>query len=246
MTDATISIDKAIEKSPVLLDPERINVLKNLGLLDTPPESGFDRLTKLVGKIIDAPVTLVALIDADRSFFKSTFGIDTAVPRSVPLSHSLCKHVVATGEPLIIADTRQDERVHDNRGVTEFGVISYLGMPLFSASGYGLGSFCVMDTKPREWSEREIEIMRELSMSVMVEIELRAQLQARKEAESLVQKTNDRLSLRNQQLRRVTEFCRSTIETMIETTQRGSSKVESLQYLRETQKELNKYETQTD
>jgi GAF domain-containing protein len=242
MTETPLSIDKAVEASPVIRDPERINVLRNLGLLDSPPESGFDRLTQLVGKIIDAPVTLVALIDADRSFFKSTFGLDTDMPRSVPLSHSICKHVVATGEPLVIADTRLDERVHDNAAVTEMGVVSYLGMPLFSASGLGLGSFCVMDVKPRAWSEREIEIVRELALSVMVEIELKTQLVARKAAEAKVQEANERLNLRNQQLRRVTEFCRSTIETMFDTTQRGTTKAETLEYLREAQKELNHQE----
>jgi formate hydrogenlyase transcriptional activator len=88
------------------------------------------------------------------------------------LTHSFCKHVVASGEPLIVSDIR-DSNFKDNPSVFGIGEFAYTGIPLTTTEGHALGSFCVADARPRKWTEEEIEILRSLASSVMAEIAMR-------------------------------------------------------------------------
>ena len=155
-------------------DPDRLAALRRTLLLDSPQEPSFDRLTELASLILDAPVALVSLVDADRQFFKSCIGLPEpwAVERETPLSHSFCKHVVATGDPLIVNDAREHPLVRHNPAIDDLSVIAYAGIPLI-LDGQPLGSFCVIDGEPREWTEREVRILEGLAESAMTEIELR-------------------------------------------------------------------------
>lgn len=220
----------------------RLNILNSLELLDTPTEEAFDRLTRLASRMIGAPVSLVSIVDSDRQFFKSMVGLAEpwASQRETPLSHSFCQHVAANNEPLIISDARKSPLVKDNLAIRDLDVIAYLGMPLTTTDGHGLGSFCVIDSKPRVWTQDEIELLRDLAVSVMVEIELRAEIRSRQEAEYNMQMAYSLIEQRNQQMSRLTEFCRSTIDTMLETVQRGAAKPELLQYLDQAQRELKR------
>jgi signal transduction histidine kinase len=96
-----------------------------------------------------------------------------ATARSTPLSHSFCQHVVGNSLPLIVADARLHPLLRHNLAVRDLKLVAYLGVPLTTAEGQTLGSFCAMDGKVREWTEREIKILQELAALVMVEIELR-------------------------------------------------------------------------
>jgi signal transduction histidine kinase len=159
----------------ILHDPKRLDVLAATGLLDTPPEKAFDRLTQLATLILNAPVSLVSLVEKDYQFFKSQKGLPEpwASERSTPLSHSFCQHVVASATPLIVADARQHPLLQNNAAIRDLKVIAYLGIPLTTPEGQTLGSFCTIDAQPRVWTEREIEIMQGLASFVMNEIELR-------------------------------------------------------------------------
>ena len=114
----------------------RLAVLWRTGLLDTLPEEVFDRLTRLVQRLLGAPVALVSLVDADRQFFKSAVGLPEpwATRRETPLSHSFCQHVVATGAPLRVEDARQHGLVRDNPAVSELNRV-YFEQRSFSSSG---------------------------------------------------------------------------------------------------------------
>jgi GAF domain-containing protein len=173
-----IAFARRTTRGQAVQDPTRLSVLRQLALLDSPAEEAFDRLTRLATRLVDTPVSLVSLVDADRQFFKSFFGLGEpwATARETGLSHSFCQHVVTTGEPLIITDARQNPLVADNLAIPDLNVIGYLGMPLTTSDGYELGSFCVIDTKPREWTEDEIAIVRDLSASALAIIELRGNL----------------------------------------------------------------------
>lgn len=227
----------------VINHPERLEILKKLYLLDTPVEEAFDRLTRLATQIIDAPVALVSLVAADRQFFKSQCGLPEpyATNRQTPLSHSFCQHVVASGQPLIIEDARRHPLVLDNLAIPDLNVIAYLGMPLTTPEGVELGSFCVIDGEPRTWTEQEVEVVRELAHSVMAEIMLRHELEARQHAEKNLQSLNNLLKERNVQLTRVTEICRVTIEHMYDAVQRRAERDELVEYLRQAQTELDRW-----
>lgn len=210
----------------VLNDPNRLATLRELRILDTTAEAAFDRLTQLASKVIDAPVSLVSLVENDRQFFKSFVGLPEpwASERQTPLSHSFCQYVVATGEPLIVEDARRDPVLKDNKAIPKLGVIGYLGFPLTFSNGATLGSFCVIDDQPRQWTAREIEIVRELAAFVMTEIELRAQIILREYAEQELQNQNRRL-------RRLTLFCESTLKHMETSLQHQGSLKEIEHYI---------------
>lgn len=155
------------------------------GLLDSAPEPIFDQLTALVTKILRVPVALISLVDGKRQFFKSQCGLPepVATDRETPLSHSLCQHVVAQGDALVITDARTHPLGRENLAVRDLGVIAYAGMPLHDAEGNALGALCAIDSRPREWTIEELEILRTLASQVMAEIHLRSETESLRRAE---------------------------------------------------------------
>ncbi|MDX1646459.1 MAG: GAF domain-containing protein [Longimicrobiales bacterium] len=163
-------------KNAFLADPARMRALRATGLLDRDPAPALDRLVRLASNIFEAPVSLVSLVDADRQFFAAQVGLETpwSNARETPLSHSFCKHVVESGEPLVIDDARADARIARNPAVDDLNVRAYAGMPLYGEEdGHTLGSFCVIDDHPRQWTPRELRILRDLADAAMTEIRLR-------------------------------------------------------------------------
>ena len=162
----------------MLTDPNRLAALEETGLLDSPNEQAFDRFTRLAGHLLQVPVVLVSLVTDERQFFKSSVGPPDTLPenRETPLSHSLCRYVVETAEPFIVADTHADPNLRDKPAITEMGVRAYAGIPLRSADGHTLGSFCAIDMQPHDWTDAEMMVLRTLAEAVQTEIELRTAL----------------------------------------------------------------------
>ena len=192
-------------------DPQRLAALHELGLLDTPAEQAFDRLAKLAARILHTPVALVSLVDNNRQFFKSCLGLPEPWSRwrETPLTHSFCQHVVASGKPLVIADARCDPVLLDNLAIRDLNVIAYLGSPLILPGGQVVGSFCVIDSKPREWTNEEISIVRDLAASVMTEINLRHEQSS---LERRVQERTADLIATNEDLRKSESRYRELVE----------------------------------
>lgn len=157
-----------------LHDPERLESLTALGLGAAPGED-FDRYTRLVTRLLGVPVSLVSLVDDRRQYFPGMTGLVVGdLPlRETPLSHSFCQYVVDTGEPLVVTDALQDALVCDNLAIPDLGVVGYAGMPLTDADGRVLGSLCAIDTEPREWTQAELETLRDIAHSVSSELRLR-------------------------------------------------------------------------
>jgi GAF domain-containing protein len=136
-------------------DPERLAALRKTGLLDSPPDPGFEQLAQTWARMLDVPVALVSLVDEDRQYFASVCGQlpeTVAATRQTPLSHSFCKHVVESKQPLIVNDAREHPVLKDNPAIEEYGVIAYAGMPLVTPEGHVLGTLCFIDSKPRDWN----------------------------------------------------------------------------------------------
>ena len=160
---------------PLVRDPARLAALQRTLLLDSPAEPAFDRLTRLAVRLLHVPVALVVVVDQDRQFFKSCIGLPEpwASQRETPLSHSFCLHEIASGAPLIIDDARTHPLVANNLAIRDLNVVAYAGIPLITAEGQAIGSFCAIDSQPRRWTVDEIDILRELATVTMTEIELR-------------------------------------------------------------------------
>lgn len=168
----------ALEHEARLGDPKRLAALALTGLMDEDADSAFDRFTKLAARWVGAPVALLTLVDDHRQFFKSAVGLAEpwASKRQTPLSHSLCQYAVSSGEPLIIADTRQQPWLRHNFASEQMQVIAYAGVPLLTSDAQALGALCVIDSQPRVWTEHEIDVLRDLAAITMTEIELRGRL----------------------------------------------------------------------
>jgi PAS domain S-box-containing protein len=169
----------------VLADPARLAALRQTNLLGTPAEDAFDRLARLAARTLGVPVALVSLIDFDRQFLKACVGLPEpwASARQIPLAQSLCRHLVVTRQPLLIADTRRDGRARDNPLVRELGLAAYLGIPLIDPSGYLLGSLCVADRRPRTWTAAQVAMLTDAAGLVMTQLQVWAELASRGELE---------------------------------------------------------------
>lgn len=146
----------------------RLAATRRLGLLDTAPEERFDVFTRLASTILDAPISTLSLIDADRVWFKSTRGLSEGVTE-VPRGIAACAHVItAPDQVMVVPDARKDARLKDSPLVTgPLGVRFYAGAPLIGPGGEAVGSLCVIDTTPRDAvDERLVEALRELATGV--------------------------------------------------------------------------------
>ena len=158
-----------------LTDAGRLDALRLVGLLDTSPEEPFDRLTRLAARLLAAPTAAIGLIDAERQFIKSGFGLPApvAATRSLPLTHSFSRHLIETGLPFVVEDAREHPLLRDSPTIAELGLVAYLGVPLLSFDGFVLGSISVLDTRPRRWEPADVEALETLAAAAMNEIELR-------------------------------------------------------------------------
>ena len=171
----------AEEQPDPIGDPARLDALASFGVLDTPAEAEFDRLTHLAARLLNAPVGLVSLVTAGRQFFKSCIGLPEpwATRRETPLSHSFCQYGIRSTGPHIVEDAREDPLLRDNPAISELGVVAYLGIPLVTDRGHVLGFFCVIDTEPRTWTPSEVRTLTDLAASVMTELRLHRELRER-------------------------------------------------------------------
>jgi diguanylate cyclase (GGDEF)-like protein len=168
-------------------DPERLEALRKTALLDSPTEDAFDRLTRLAAKVASAPMAAMTLLDNDRQFFKSAFGLpDVSVRRATPLSMSFCQHVVRSAEPVIIQNARTDPLVKDRTLIDQLHTESYVGIPLTTSQGHVLGAFCVMDDHARTWSEDEVNLIRDVAILAMTEVELRSEIMEHRKTEEVL------------------------------------------------------------
>ncbi len=150
------------------LEPQRLQALRDLNLLDTPREERFDRLVRLTQKMFDVPMAMVSLIDADRQWNKAEVGTGVT---EVPRSDSMCDHTIRGASALVVTDPQNDPRFAAYPSVTaEDGVRFYAGHPLHAAGGAAVGSLCIVDTRPRELTDDQLEILRELAGVVETEL----------------------------------------------------------------------------
>lgn len=158
-----------VRAEPAKDEAARLASLRGLGILDTPPEERFDRLTRLAASLFDVPTALISLVDENRQWFKSTCGLDA---KETPREESFCAHAVASRETLIVPDALQDDRFADNPVVTgPARVRFYAGQPLITADGACLGTLCILDKRPRDLDARMLQALKDLAAIATFEME---------------------------------------------------------------------------
>jgi PAS domain S-box-containing protein len=176
--DSPAAVDDA-RLDAVVRDPARLAVVRDTGLLDTPAEPAFDRLTRLAVRLLGVPATFLSLVDEERDFYKASTGFGEPLASARELAGRTFCHFSIAGatprHPLVIPDTRAHPAYRQVPTVETLGVAAYVGVPLV-LDGEAIGSFCAIDTEPRAWTTDEVEVLTELAASAQREIELRRAL----------------------------------------------------------------------
>ena len=149
----------------------RARALERYEVLDTQEEDAFETIMNLVQQILDVPICAVSLVDRERQWFKAQRGLSVSeTPREI----SFCTHTVERPAPFLVPDALRDPLFSDSPLVTgEPGIRSYLGIPLMTPEGYAVGSLCVVDTKPRSFTERQVKILSDFAKVIVNELESR-------------------------------------------------------------------------
>ncbi|WP_339686807.1 GAF domain-containing sensor histidine kinase [uncultured Nonlabens sp.] len=180
--------------SPPIPDNEHLRqaAVEKYRLLDTMPEESYDNITSIISTICDAPISLITLVDKNRTFIKSRNGLDMS---ESPRDTSFCGHAIAGNEEvMIVPDAREDKRFKGNPLVAGFKAIFYAGAPLIDKNGYKLGTLCVYDHQPRTLTEKQVDALKAMAKQVMSLFEERFQTFE-------LQKMKEQVEVRNQELK---------------------------------------------
>ncbi|CAL9324579.1 MULTISPECIES: PP2C family protein-serine/threonine phosphatase [Streptomyces] len=170
----------------------RLAAVRRYHILDTPPDGAFDRIASLAARLFDAPMATVAIVDTDRVWFKAAHGLDGI--SETDREPGLCASAILHGEPYVVTDADSDARAFANPLVrSDLGVRFYAAAPITTADGQRLGTVNVLDTRPRQPTDDQLEALKDLAALVMDELELRlsairtvaAERERRAEAERL-------------------------------------------------------------
>jgi GAF domain-containing protein len=144
---------------------ERLAAIARTQLTDAAPDPALARLAKLTAKALDVPTALISLVEEDRQFFAACVGVAEPwnTSRQTPLSHSFCQHAAASGRALVVNDAREHPVLRTNLAIRDMGVIAYAGIPLIGEGGYALGTLCAIDSRPREWTARDVEVLEDMA-----------------------------------------------------------------------------------
>ncbi|MGX4643457.1 PAS domain S-box protein [Massilia sp. SYSU DXS3249] len=155
-------------------EAERLQLLESLALLDTEAEEVFDRITRLVSRLLKVPIALFSLVDNRRQYFKSRVGMDE---RELPREHAFCAHAIAQDQPLVVTNAASDPRFADNPLVTGPPDIRfYAGVPIRSRGGLAIGTLCAIGQEARVLTADELCILIDLADIVQQEVQYRERL----------------------------------------------------------------------
>ena len=153
------------------VEKERLANLYKYEILDTPADGYFDDITSLSTKIFNVPISIITLVDTDRIWFKSAFGIDG---EQISRDPGLCSSAIMSDDIYIVENASIDPRTLTNPLVSGvLGLRFYAAAPLKSKDGYNLGTLCIIDKKPRTFSNEERRLLKHLGDIVMDEMHLR-------------------------------------------------------------------------
>lgn len=152
-------------------EKERLAALRRYEILDTPPDGTFDHLTRLAAYVFNVPIAIISLVDHDRIWFKSHFGVEV---NQVDRAPGLCASAILSDGLYIVDNAPEDPRTFTNPLIAAaLGLRFYAAAPLHTKGGYNLGTFCVIDKKPRYFTEEQRAALPALAKIVIDELELR-------------------------------------------------------------------------
>jgi len=147
-------------------ESRRLEALRRYQVLDTPQEEAFDDLAAMAAYICQTPIATVTLVDEHRQWFKARVGLNFD---ETPRDQAFCGYTILSNEMLIVEDATLDPRFASNPLVTaENGIRFYAGAPLIDHDGLGMGSVCVIDSRPRHLAPEQEATLRRLARQAAV------------------------------------------------------------------------------
>jgi diguanylate cyclase (GGDEF)-like protein len=159
-----------VSPNPPANESERLAFLHSCGILDTPEDERFDRLTRLATRYFDAETAFIGFIDAERQWLKSSNSPDLEV--NVKRENSFCNLMITSGEPLVVGDLRTDPRLRENPIAQELPLRFYAGAPLLTSTGLAIGSLCVLKREPGDPAAFDLRSLVDFAEIAMSEVEL--------------------------------------------------------------------------
>lgn len=146
-------------------DPARLAAVARTGLMDTGSDAGYDRVVAMVADALSTPSAAFSLLDDKRQYLKSALGLPAELDgaQEVPLDSSICRYAIDSGQPLVVEDARLDDTLKDHPSVRGNLIVAYLGVPLTDDDGHAVGTLCVWDRHPRQWTTGHVQILQDLA-----------------------------------------------------------------------------------
>ena len=155
------------------LESKRLENLYQYQILDTPVDGHFDEITSLAAKLFDVPIAIITLVDTDRIWFKSSFGLDVD---QISRDPGLCSSAIMSDDVYIVENAKLDPRTLSNPLVADIiGLQFYAAAPLKSKEGFNLGTLCIIDKNPRRLNPKESSMLMQLSRIVVDQLEMKLQ-----------------------------------------------------------------------
>jgi GAF domain-containing protein len=149
----------------------RIKALYRYNLLDTPADGSLDKLTKLAANQFNLPIAIVTLVDTDRIWFKSKYGLEV---NEIGRDPGLCASAILSDNIYLVEDARNDPRTLANPLVAgSFGLQFYAAVPLRTRDGFNLGTFCLIDKNKRYFNTDQQKSLKLFGEVIMEFLELR-------------------------------------------------------------------------
>lgn len=150
----------------------RLDELYSLSILESLQEEDYDNITTIASAICNTQMSLISIIDYDRQWFKSQYGIHL---QPTSRQESFCSHAIETPHAvMIVEDASKDVRFKENPSVIGFPHIQfYAGVPLVTENGFAIGTLCVLDRTSKELSSPQIHSLESLAKQVVNLLELR-------------------------------------------------------------------------
>ncbi len=165
-------------RSPAQRDRDRVQTLAHFNLLGTDAIPIFDEATQTVSRLLAMPICLLSIFDTDWQRFKSVVGLSSlglmnqlAAARSMPRSESFCTHVIDSGKTFALTDATAHPAFSRSLLVQQYGIQSYLGVPLMTSEGCCIGTLAIMDLLPHPFTQQEIAFLELSALWCMSEFE---------------------------------------------------------------------------
>lgn len=157
---------------------KRIKAQQALGLQKTQAIPIFDEATQTLSRTLAMPICILSIVDADTQHFKSVVGLSSlglmnelAAARTLPLAESFCTHVIDSGKTFALENATAHPAFSRSLLVQQYGIQSYIGVPLFTSEGICIGTLAAMDLLPHTFSQQEVSLLELSARWCMSELE---------------------------------------------------------------------------